>query len=95
MRSYVEKALQMFTHPDPIRPQHVPHPWINPNYGARIQYAESEDTSPPLDKHGTKRLHEVIASFLSYVKAVDNTMLAALGTLATAKHAIERRQWTL
>jgi Reverse transcriptase (RNA-dependent DNA polymerase) len=85
MPGYVEKALQRFTHPDPRRPQHAPHPWIQPNYGASIQYAEPEDTSTPLDKHGTKRLQEVIGTFLFYGRAVDNTMLTALGTLATSQ----------
>jgi hypothetical protein len=39
----------------------------------------------PPDKHGTKRLQEVIGIFLFYGRAVDNTMLAALGTLVTAQ----------
>ena len=85
MPGYVDKALQRFTHPIPIRSQHAPHPWIPPNYGASIQYAEPEDTSSPLDKRGTKLLQEVIGTFLFYGRAVDNTMLAALGTLATAQ----------
>jgi Reverse transcriptase (RNA-dependent DNA polymerase) len=85
MPGYVDKALQRFTHPTPTRSQHSPHPWIPPNYGASVQYAEPEDTSPPLDKRGTKLLQEVIGTFLFYGRAVDNTMLAALGTLATAQ----------
>jgi hypothetical protein len=85
MPGYVEKALHRFTHPTPIRPQHAPHPWIPPNYGATVQYATPDDISPLLDTTSTKRLQEVIGTFLFYGRAVDNTMLAALGTLATAQ----------
>jgi Reverse transcriptase (RNA-dependent DNA polymerase) len=96
MPGYVAKALHRFTHPDPSRPQHAPHPWTTPNYGASVQYAEPEDTSPPLDKHGTKRLQEVIGTFLFYGRAVDNTMLTALGTIASSQSSgTERTMDTL
>jgi Reverse transcriptase (RNA-dependent DNA polymerase) len=85
MPGYVEAALQRFTHPAPTRPQHSPHAWIAPNYGARVQYAPSEEDSIPLDKAGIKRLQEVIGTFLYSARAVDNTMLVALGTLAAAQ----------
>ena len=85
MPGYVAKALQRFTHPDPRRPQHAPHPWTAPNYGASIQYADPEDDSKLLDKHGTKRLQEVVGTFLFYGRAVDNTMLTALSTIASAQ----------
>jgi Reverse transcriptase (RNA-dependent DNA polymerase) len=54
MPGYVEKVLQRFTHPVPKRPEHSPHTWVVPNYGAAIQYAEPEDTTLPLDKKGIK-----------------------------------------
>jgi hypothetical protein len=63
MPGYVEKALHRFTHPTPVKPQHAPHPWIPPDYGAAIQYALPADHTPPLDKHGTKLLQEVIGTF--------------------------------
>jgi hypothetical protein len=85
MPGYVEKALQRFTHPAPNRPQHAPHPWIPPNYGAAVQLAEPEDSSTPLDKSGIKRLQEVIGTFLFFGRAVDSTMLAGLSTLAAAQ----------
>jgi Reverse transcriptase (RNA-dependent DNA polymerase) len=85
MPGYIEKALQRFTHPDPTRPQHSPHPWIAPEYGASIQYAAPDDTSAPLNKEGLTRLLQIIGTFLYYGRAVDNTMLVALGTLAAAQ----------
>ena len=43
------------------------------------------DESPPLDKAGIKRLQEVIGTLLFYGRAIDNTLLVALGTLASAQ----------
>jgi hypothetical protein len=85
MPGYIEKALQRFTHPQPKQPQHAPHMWIAPNYGAKVQYTSPEDKSLPLDKHGIKRLQEVIGTLLFTGRAVDNTLLVALSTLAAAQ----------
>ena len=85
MPGYVEQALQRFTHPTPTKPQHSPHPWIAPIYGASIQYAAPEDNSPPLTKQGITRLQQIIGTLLFYARAVDNTMLVALGTIALAQ----------
>jgi hypothetical protein len=85
MPGYIEKALQRFTHPLPKRPQHSPHKWVPPQYGATIQIAPPEDNTLPLDANGIKRLQEVISTLLFSARAVDNTMLVALGTLAAAQ----------
>jgi hypothetical protein len=85
MPGYYEAALQRFTHPTPALAQHSPHAWTAPNFGAKIQYIALEDTTLALDKAGIKRLQEVIGTFLYSARAVDNTMLVALGTLAAAQ----------
>jgi len=41
------------------------------------------DASPPLDKAGKKFIQEVCGTLLYYARAVDCTMLAALGSIAT------------
>ena len=66
MPGYVEKALQRFTHPMPPKPQHSPHPWIAPVYGASIQYVLPGDESVPLDKHGITWLQQIIGTLLFY-----------------------------
>ena len=83
MPGYVERALQRFSHPPPTRPQDSPHAWQKPNYGAKTQYAATPDQTPVLDAANQKLVQEVIGVFLYYARAVDSTMLAALGTLAT------------
>jgi hypothetical protein len=83
MPGYIERALQRFEHPPPTRPQHAPHAWTKPTYGAAIQYAPSIDTSPALDTADTKRVQEVLGTLLFYARAVDSTMLKAIGTIST------------
>ena len=85
MDGYVEKALQRFNHPRPTRPQHSPHKWTKPTYGASQQLTAPPDTTDPLDAHGVKRLQEVIGTLLYYARALDSTMLVTLGTLAAAQ----------
>jgi hypothetical protein len=45
--------------------------------------AKPADESPKLDKAEIKLLQEIIGVFLFYARAVDNTMLVALGTIAS------------
>jgi hypothetical protein len=85
MPGYIEEALQRFTHPLPKRPQHSPHKWVPPQYGATIQSAPPEDNTLPPNAKGIKRLQEVIGTLLFSARAVDNTMLVALGTLVAAQ----------
>jgi hypothetical protein len=83
MPGYIERALQRFTHPLPTRPQHSPHAWTKPIYGAKIQYAAPDDDSPLLDTADIKRVQEILGTLLFYARAVDNTMLTAIGAIAT------------
>ena len=85
MPGYIEKDLQRFTHPTPTRPQHAPSQWTAPQYGAPIQYADDEDNTNPLSKEGITRLQQIIGTLLYYARAVDPTMLVALGTIAAAQ----------
>jgi hypothetical protein len=85
MPGYIQKALQRFTHPIPTEPKHSPHAWKAPAYGAKIQYADPQDTSLPLDANGIHRLQQIIATLLFYARAIDSTMHEALGTLAAAQ----------
>jgi hypothetical protein len=83
MPGYIERALQRFTHPLPTRPQHSPHAWTKPIYGAKIQYAAPDDDSPLLDTADIKCVQEILGTLLFYARAVDNTMLTAIGAIAT------------
>ncbi|CAJ1934140.1 unnamed protein product [Cylindrotheca closterium] len=81
MPGYVERALQRFTHPAPTRHESSPHAWIAPVYGSRQQFATTDD-SPFLDVKDQTTISEVVGTFLYYGRAIDLSMLPALGTIA-------------
>jgi Reverse transcriptase (RNA-dependent DNA polymerase) len=83
MPGYIERALQRFKHEAPTKPQHSPHPWVQPDYGAKAQLTAPIDNTKPLDKHELKFVQEVLGTLLYYARAVDCTMLPAIGTLAS------------
>ena len=83
MPGYVARALQRFQHTAPARPEHSPHAWNQPQYGAKIQYSAATDDTPFLDAANARHVQEVLGTLLFYARAVDLTMLKAIGTLAT------------
>ena len=48
-----------------------------------MQYAASEDESPAVSPEKKKIIQEVTGTFLYYARAIDATMLPALGSIAT------------
>lgn len=85
MPGYIEKALQRFQHIKPIKPQHSPHVWNKPTYGATQQMTAEADQGIPLEKTEITRLQQIVGVLLYYARAVDSTMLVALGTIAAAQ----------
>ena len=83
MPGYCDKACQRFQHTRPTKPQHQPYPHVEPTYGAKQQFAQDDDQSPTLSKEDKTFIQEVVGVFLYYARAVDCTMLAALGSLAS------------
>jgi hypothetical protein len=83
MPNYVQKALSRFKHPPPSKPEHSPHPWNAPKYGQRHQYAPTI-TPNTLTPQQQKQVQEFVGTFLYYARAIDSTMLPAIGSIATA-----------
>jgi hypothetical protein len=83
MPGYIERALLRFAHPHPPKPQHSPHAWTKPNYGAKTQFAPPDDTSDELPATDKTRIQEIIGVLLFYGRAVDSTIITALGTIAS------------
>ena len=87
MPTYVNKALQCFQHPPPMKPQNQLHPSIKKTYGAKVQYANPPGEAPALkNKAGKTFIQEVMGVFLFLARTVDGTMLTPLSTL-TSKQA--------
>ena len=83
MPGYIDRALKRFQHNFPRTPEHSPHPWQRPNYGAKTQFAAPPDTAPALDAADKLRILEVLGTLLFYARAIDSTLLTAIGELAT------------
>lgn len=85
MPGYIERALERFGHSAPNRPQHSPHAWTPQQYGSGTQQTTEPDKSSPLTPANVMRLQQIIGVLLYYARMVDNTMIVALGTLASAQ----------
>jgi hypothetical protein len=83
MPGYCENARQRFKHELPKKRQDQPYPHVERQYGAKQQFATPEDTSPALNAQDKTYVQEVVGVFLYYARAVDCTMLPALGSLAS------------
>ena len=82
MPGYCDKALIRFRH-ELRKIMDQPHKHAVPVYGAKVQYAKTEDKSAKLGKEGTKFIQQVTGTFLYCTRAVDSTMLVALSTIAS------------
>lgn len=82
MPGYIASTLHKFQHPHPKRPQHAPHKWTEPIYGASQQLTAPEDTTEALSPAAITRIQQVVGTLLYYARAADSTMLVAIGTIA-------------
>jgi hypothetical protein len=64
MPGYLEKAMTKFKHETPTKIQNSPHRHIAVKYGAKQQYVDKEEQSPPLSNENAK-----------YIQAVSGTLL--------------------
>jgi hypothetical protein len=86
MPGYVQAALHKFQHPVPSRPQDSPYPWTAPRYGHNSQDIHIPEFSPLLPQTEQTRLQQLVGTFLYYARALDNTMLMALNSLASQQN---------
>jgi hypothetical protein len=59
------------------------HTTGKPQCGTRPQLTDEADTSPPLLPSGFQFLQQVVRTLLYYARAVDNTMLVAIGYISS------------
>jgi hypothetical protein len=83
MPGYVKRALECFKHNAHGRPQHSPHAWQRPQYGKQPQMPPDFDDSTILPPSELTRIQEIVGTFIFYGRAIDSTMLVALGTIAS------------
>jgi hypothetical protein len=67
----------------PTRPEHAPHTWNPPVYGAKTQYVEDETTGPALSDKDVNKLQQLTGTLLYYARAVDPTVITPINVLAS------------
>ena len=83
MLRYVVNAIKRFHHKHPQKPQDQPYPHIKIIYRSKTQYSPNADNSPVLTSDDKIFSQEVNGTFLHCARAVNATILTALGSIAT------------
>jgi hypothetical protein len=83
MPVYIKAALHKYQHAAPTRPEHAPHTWNPPVYGAKTQYVENETTNPALSAKDVNKLQQLTGTLLYYARAVDPTLIMPINVLAS------------
>ena len=93
MPEYLQTALLKFQHPTPKRPQHAPDSWEKPTYGAQVQYAQDNNSSPLLPAKTINLVQQIVGTLLYYSIAVDPTMLTTLGSIAAQQSKVTEKTY--
>jgi hypothetical protein len=83
MPGYIKDALHKYQHPDPARPEHAPHTWNPPIYGAKTQFVNEATNSPALLDKEINKLQQLKGILLYYARAVDLILIMPINVLAS------------
>jgi hypothetical protein len=83
MPGYIKYTLHKYQHPSPARPEHTPHTWNPPIYGAKTQFVSEITTSPALSDKDVNKLQQLTGTLLYYARAVDPTLIMPINVLAS------------
>jgi hypothetical protein len=75
MEDYIDTVLTKYNHQRPKKPVLSPY--------KAVQYTDDEDSTPPLNDAGVKRIQGIVGAILYYAQAVDNKLLHALSEIGT------------
>jgi hypothetical protein len=64
MPGYIKAALHKYQHPAPARPEHSPHRWNPPIYGAKTQFVSDPTQSPALSDKDVNKLQQLTGTLL-------------------------------
>jgi hypothetical protein len=83
MPGYIKAALHKYQYPAPARPEHAPHTWNPPLYGAKTQFVNETTPSPALSDKNVNKLQQLTDALLYYARAVDSTLIMPINVLAS------------
>lgn len=75
MPGYIPKLLNRLKHIAPSTPQCSPNPSPHIAYGAKVQLAKNDDTSPKLDSKGIKLVQSIVGATLHIARILEMTLL--------------------
>jgi hypothetical protein len=75
MPGYIKAALHKYQHPSPARPEHAPHTWNPPIYGAKTQFVNETTPSPNLSDKDVNKPQQLTGTLLYYARAFDPTLI--------------------
>jgi hypothetical protein len=64
MPKYIPSMLHKFQHTKPRHQQDAPHSWVTPTYGAKVQYAATDDNSPLLSSQDINQIQQIVGTLL-------------------------------
>jgi hypothetical protein len=64
MAGYIKAALHKYQHPAPALPEHAPHTWNPPIYGAKTQFVTEPTSSPALSDKEINKLQQLTGTLL-------------------------------
>jgi hypothetical protein len=85
MPGYIKAALHKYQHPAPSLPEHAPHTWNPPIYGAKTQFVDDKTSSPILSDKDVNKLQQLTGTLLYYARAVDPTLIMTINVLASGQ----------
>jgi hypothetical protein len=83
MPGYIKAALHKYQHPAPARPEHAPHTWNPPIYGAKTQFVSVKTSIPALSNKDVNKLQPLTGTLLYYSRAVDPTLIMPINVSAS------------
>jgi hypothetical protein len=83
MPGYIKAALHKYQHPAPGGPEHSPHTWNPPIYGAKTQFVSELTPSPAMSDKDVNKLQQLTGALLYYARAVDPTLIMSINVLAS------------
>jgi hypothetical protein len=83
MPGYIKAALHKYQHPAPARPEHAPHTWNPPIYGATTQFVNEATPSPALSEKDVNKLQQLTGTLLYYARAFDPTLIMSINVWAS------------
>ena len=91
MMGYITKVLLKYGHPITKKPQLSLHKYREVIYGTKEKLPPEDDTTPPLQSQGTKRVQVIVGDMLYYARAMDNKLFVSISAIGSQQASTTQR----